>query len=241
MKAFRIIISLLLVAVIGLIGYVGCFSGDAFKYFPAFQSQIDSEIQGETVIFLGSSITNGFGSFNISFVDYLTNTYKVNAIKEAVNGTTLVDNGSDSYIARLKKLDPNMNVQMVVCQLSTNDAAKNMPLGEIGNMYSIESFDTSTVAGAIEYIICYCEDTWNCPVGFYTSFKYDSPEYEEMYQLLLKIQEKWHLPILDFWTNEELNSHDKKMHMIDDIHPTLVCYRDDMTPLFYDFILENTK
>lgn len=239
MKIFRVIISIILVAVIGVVGYIGFFSGNALTYLPAFQKSVESELQGETVLFLGSSITNGFGSYNISFVDYLTSIYKVNAIKEAVNGTTLVDNGSDSYISRLKKIDPNTNVQMLICQLSTNDATKKMPLGEIDNMYDIESFDTSTVAGAIEYIICYAEDTWGCPVGFYTSFKYDSPEYEEMYQMLLKIQEKWKISVLDFWSNEELNAHDEKSHMIDDIHPTLVCYKDDMTPAFYNFILEN--
>lgn len=241
MKAFRIIVSILLVAIIGLVSYVGFFTGDAITLLPMFQKSAESELEGKTVVFLGSSITNGMYSYNISFVDYLTSVYKVNAIKEAVNNTTLVENGDNSYVSRLKKIDKDMNVQMVICQLSTNDANKKMPLGEIGNMYSIESFDTSTVAGAIEYIICYCDDTWNCPVGFYTAFKYDSPEYEAMYQILLQVEQKWHMPILDFWTNEEVNAHDKKMHMVDDVHPTLLCYKDDMTPAFYDFILENIK
>ena len=240
MKVFRIIISVVLVIVIGVVAYIGLFTGNAFKYLPAFQKEQESEIRGSTVVFLGSSITNGFGSYNISFADYLTSMYKVNAVKEAVNGTTLVDSDEDSYISRLKKLDPNMNVQMVVCQISTNDATKNAPLGEVGNMYSIDSFDTSTVAGAIEYILCYCEDTWSCPVGFYTSFKYDSPEYEQIREILLQIELKWHMPILDLWDNEEINSHNKSTHMIDDIHPTLLCYRDDITPLMYEFIKENT-
>ena len=241
MKVFRIIISLVLVIVIAAVAYVGLFTGDAFKYLPVFQKEQESEIKGNTVIFLGSSITNGFGSYNISFADYLTSIYKVNAVKEAVNGTTLVTSGENSYISRLRKLDPNMNVQFVVCQLSTNDAEKNAPLGEVGNLYSIESFDTSTVAGAIEYIICYCEDTWDCPVGFYTSFKYDSPEYEQMREILLQIESKWNIPLLDLWANEEINSHDKKTHMIDDVHPTLVCYKDDITPLMYEFIKDSIK
>lgn len=241
MKVFRIIISVVLVIVIGVVAYVGLFTGDAFKYLPAFQKEQESEIKGNTVIFLGSSITNGYGSYNISFADYLTSMYKVNSVKEAVNGTTLVDSGEDSYISRLKKLDTNMDVQMVICQLSTNDAKNKSPLGEVGNTYSIEDFDTSTVAGAIEYIICYCEDTWGCPVGFYTSFKYDSPEYEQMREILLQVELKWSMPLLDLWENEDVNAHNKKTHMLDDVHPTLLCYKDDITPLMYEFIKESTK
>lgn len=240
MKAFRIIISVILVIVICIVGYIGLFSGNALKYLPAFQKSESSELQGQTVVFLGSSVTNGFGSYNISFVDYLTEIYKINAIKEAVNGTTLVDNGTDSYVSRLKGLDRNMKVKMVMCQFSTNDATQKLPLGTVGESFEMADFNTKTVAGAIEYIIAYSKDAWNCKVCFYTSFKYDSPEYEEMRQILLDIQKKWNISVLDLWENEELNAHGKN-HMIDDIHPTLVCYKDDITPLMYNFILENIK
>lgn len=240
MKAFRIIISVILVIVICIVGYIGLFSGNALKYLPAFQKPESSELQGQTVVFLGSSVTNGFGSYNISFVDYLTEIYKINAQKEAVNGTTLVDNGTDSYVSRLKGLDRNMKVKMVMCQLSTNDATQKLPLGTVGESFEIADFNTKTVAGAIEYIIAYSKDTWNCKVCFYTSFKYDSPEYEEMRQILLNIQKKWNISVLDLWENEELDSHGKN-HMIDDIHPTLLCYKDDITPLMYNFISENIK
>lgn len=240
MKIFRIIISVLLAAVICTVGYISLFSGNALKYLPAFQKSENSELQGQTVVFLGSSVTNGFGSYNISFVDYLTKLYKINAVKEAVNGTTLVDSGSDSYVSRLRNLDRNLKVKMVVCQLSTNDATKKMPLGTVGESFEIADFNTKTVAGAIEYIIAYSKDAWGCQVCFYTSFKYDSAEYEEMHRILLEIQEKWKISVLDLWVNDEINAHEKN-HMIDDIHPTLLCYKDDITPLMYDFILKNIK
>ncbi len=57
-----------------------------------------------------------------------------------------------SYIQRmLNNVDPDQQIDLVVCQLSTNDASKGMPLGDFGD-------DTATItAGAIEYIIRYAK------------------------------------------------------------------------------------
>lgn len=62
--------------------------------------------------------------------------------KEAVSGTTLADLNGTSYLSRLKNVDKT------------------------------KQFDTQTVIGSMEAIICYCQETWNCPVIFYTGTKY---------------------------------------------------------------------
>lgn len=58
-------------------------------------------------MFLGSSVTFGFGALGESFVDYLWKRDGVVAVKDAENGTTLVDqdtyNPGDSYVARFKE------------------------------------------------------------------------------------------------------------------------------------------
>ncbi len=83
--------------------------------------------------------------------------------------------GEDSYIERMRdRLDPKQQVDLFICQLSTNDATRNSPLGEISESRDLESFDVETVCGAIEYIIAYAKETWHCPVMFYTNPKYDS-------------------------------------------------------------------
>lgn len=68
----------------------------------------------------------------------------------------------------------NIKTDVFVCQLSTNDVTKEMPIGEISESFDKNDFDTQTVAGAIEYIIAYAKETWNCHVVFYTQSKYDS-------------------------------------------------------------------
>lgn len=84
-------------------------------------ASVTSIYKGKKILFLGSSVTLGVAAENFSFVDMLRLKYDINAIKEAVSGTTLVDIGDNSYISRIKKYSKKDNIDLVVCQLSTND------------------------------------------------------------------------------------------------------------------------
>ena len=121
-----------------------------------------------------------------------------------------------------------------VCQLSTNDATKGFPVGEVGDSFDINDFDTMTVAGAIQYIIAYAKQTWNCPIAFYTSPKYDEPKYEAMVELMYQIAEKWNIELIDLWTNDEINEKYNSIsehYKNDKIHPTKKGY-NQWTPVF---------
>ena len=108
--------------------------------------------------------------------------------KSAVSGTTLVDTGVLGYVTRMKRLDPDAHYDLFICQLSTNDATKEKPLGEISNG---SDFDTSTVTGAMEYIISYARDTWGCPVVFFTGSHYESEAYDAMVRRLHELKDKY--------------------------------------------------
>lgn len=201
-----------------------------------------SPLQGKTMIFLGSSVTYGSSSNGVSFVEYMEKRDGILPVKEAIGGSTLVDktvNGKESYIARMKKIDPNINVDTFVCQLSTNDATKKLPLGEISDSFSLQDFDTQTVAGAIEYVIAYARETWNCPVIFYTGTRYNSARYGEMVELLLEIQKKWDIGVIDLWNDAEMNAVSKAdydLYMVNGIHPSRAGYRDWWTPKFEEYL-----
>ena len=249
-KKLKILISIILVVVLIAGGYVGNMfgvfnSGNYGDYSLKNIETVDnSPIKDKTIIFLGSSVTYGYGSMGVSFADYLEKIDGIHAIKEAVSGTTLVDIKDNSYVSRMKTIDKDIKADAFVCQLSTNDATKEMPLGEITDSYDINDFDTQTIAGAIEYIIAYAKDTWNCPVMFYTQAKYDSDHYAKMVDLLLEIQDKWQITIIDFWNNEEINSitdTQRKLYLIDHIHPTKAGYRDWWLPTFQQTLYEVIK
>ncbi len=246
-KKLKVILSIILIIVLVAGGYVanmvGAFNkGNYGEYsLKNISAKEDSPMKDKTVIFLGSSVTFGYGSFGVSFSDYLEKTDGIIAVKEAVSGTTLVDVKSNSYVSRMKTIDKNIKVDAFVCQLSTNDATKGMPLGEISEGFDLEDFDTSTVSGAIEYIIAYAKDTWGCPVVFYTQAKYDSDHYGKMVDLLLGIQEKWDITVIDFWNDEEINNlteEQKEIYLIDHIHPTKAGYKEWWLPEFQKTLYE---
>ncbi len=242
-KKIIIAVSVFLAVLLAAGGYVGNMYGFFSKgnygdySLNKISTNPNSPIKDKTVIFLGSSVTYGYGSMGVSFVDYLEKADGITAVKEAVSGTTLVDIKSNSYISRMKTIDTSIKADAFVCQLSTNDATKEMPLGGISNSFDIEDFDTQTVAGAIEYIIAYVKSTWNCPVIFYTQAKYDSEYYSQMVDLLLKIQEKWEIEVIDFWNNAQINSlteEQRSLYLVDHIHPTKAGYYEWWLPKFQE-------
>ena len=249
MKKKIIILSVVLVFVIAG-GYVGNMfgvfaKGNYGEY--SLENTVATEnspIKDKTIIFLGSSVTYGYGSLGVSFADFLEKSDGIHAVKGAVSGTTLVDEKSNSYVSRLKTIDTNIKADAFVCQLSTNDATKEKPLGKVSDSFDINSFDTQTVAGAIEYIIAYVKDTWNCPVIFYTQAKYDSEYYGEMVTLLLKIQKKWDIHVIDFWNDEEINNitaEERKLYLVDHIHPTKAGYKIWWLPKIQQSLYEVVK
>ena len=201
-------------------------------------------LTGKTIIFLGSSVTYGSAANGESFVDYMEKRDGIIPMEEAVSGTTLVDEtvwGKKSYIERMKTIDPSIQADAFICQLSTNDATMKKPLGEVSESFDMNDFDTQTVAGAIEYVIAYARETWNCPVIFYTGTQYDNDHYAQMVELLLKIQEKWGIGVIDLWNDAEMNAisaEDYKLFMVNGIHPSRAGYRDWWTPKFESYLTE---
>lgn len=198
----------------------------------------DETLKGKTVIFLGSSVTYGAASLGESFADDLSARLQCNVVKEAVSGTTLSTTSPNSYVTRLDNIKTRQ-ADLFICQLSTNDASQKKPLGEVTDSERMEDFDTDTVAGAMEYIIAYAKDKWDCPVVFYTNPKYDSDEYAAMVELLYEIRDKWGIGVIDLWTElPEITEEERALYMADAIHPTRAGYLEWWTPVMEKDIIE---
>ncbi len=220
--------------------YMKKYPGNADAYsMDRVEKLTSSPMEGKNVLFLGSSVTYGASSLREGIPEYFGNRLGCTITKEAVSGTTLVHNGKSSYIQRLyNNVDVNTEYSLVVCQLSTNDATKKLPLGEIAK--EGEDYDTSTITGAMEKIISYVKETWNCPIVFYTNARYDSQEYEAMVQRVHELQEKWGIGVLDLWSDEAFNNisdADRALYMYDKVHPTKAGYRDWWCPAMEDQLL----
>lgn len=207
--------------------------GNAARYAPENAGvRRESPLRGKHLIFLGSSVTLGARAGHTSFADHLAVRDGCTVTKEAVSGTTLTDDGEDSYVARLKRI-PDPQADLFVCQLSTNDAAKGRPLGEPAEGFEEDGFDTATVAGAVESILAYAERTWRCPVVFFTCPRFESEGYAAMVPLLHRIAAKWGIAVIDLWNDEAFNAltaEQRALYMADEVHPTRAGHLEWWTP-----------
>lgn len=201
-------------------------------------------LEGKTIVWLGSSVTYGSAAGGKSMVEYVKESTGCKVLKLAVSGTTLVDNDANSYVSRMKSgWKKKRSADYFICQLSTNDASQNKPLGKVSDSFDMDDFDTQTICGAIEYIIAFAKENWKCPVAFYTGPRYNSAAYQAMVDALLQIQEKWGIYVLDFWNDPDflaMNAREQQKwlskYMADDIHPNAKGYEEWWAPVFEEFI-----
>ena len=160
----------------------------------------------------------------MSFADIMAESCGINAIKEAVSGTTLADINESSYVSRLKKLDSSIKVDLFICQLSTNDAALSIPLEQTEK--------------AIRFITEYVKKSFDCPVVFYTGTYFESKAYAQLVDMLLALQWEYDFHVLNLWSDTEMRSVSQsnyQKYMADPVHPTLIGYREWWTPKFIQF------
>ena len=218
--------------------------GNAPAYdFSCIEPLADSPLQGGHIAVLGSSVARGEASEGWAVGEYLAARLGTQLTKEAVSGTTLVDEGINSYISRMQSLDKDAHFDIFVCQLSTNDATQNKALGEVSADGTTE-FDTHTVCGAIEYIITYVTQTWSCPVVFYTNSYYQSEPYAAMVDALKEIGQKYGIGVIDLYTDEvfnDISDEQRSLYMADDIHPTKAGYLEWWTPKMEEYLYKFTE
>ena len=206
--------------------------GNAPEYsFEKIEPLAGSPLKGKTICVLGSSVMNGSGAENFAVAEYLAARLGCEYTKSAVDGTTLVDEGEESYIKRLRRLNKTERYDVFICQLSTNDAWYEKPLGYISRPdYELEDFDTHTVTGALEYIITYVGDNWDCPLFFLTSAQtFESKTYGPMVARLKDLQAKYRFGIIDLWSDVMFNNISKEqldLYITEEVHPTMAGYRD---------------
>lgn len=184
------------------------------------------ELKDKTVLFLGSSVTYGSAAGGVSFADLMGETCRLRCVKQAVSGTTLADINERSYVARLKAIGASVRPDLMICQLSTNDAAPS------------KGVDLRDTEAAIRFILEYAETVFRCPVVFFTGTFYENKKYETMIDLLYSLQAEYRFSILDLFHDAEMRAvaaEDYARYMKDPIHPTLDGYREWWTPRFISF------
>jgi lysophospholipase L1-like esterase len=243
-----------LLAVVMLAGLAGCGANGNSRDYDVDKIEVlaDSPLKGKTLYFLGSSVTVGYGSNGMAFPHYIAKRDQCNIVVEAITGTTLMDKNENSYVRRMEfgsKFDKNADVDMFICQLSTNDTSGGtvdmLNLGDIvGPADDLSAYDKTTITGAMEYIIAYVRRTWDCPVLFYSCSKRNDQRYAKMVDRLNELAEIWNIGVLDLWNDAEFNNitkQQRKLWLKDETHPTKAGYMEWWTPVFEKFLYAAVK
>lgn len=202
-------------------------------------------LSGLQLVWLGSSVTHGLMADGFSMADFLEERHnRLESSKYAVSGTTLVDIGRDnpnpsSYVSRMKAIPLDIRPDYFIVQLSTNDATSNppKPIGTFTDSTNLSDFDTSTVYGAIQYIIVYASQTWHCPVVFFTGTQNKYAAYENMRTALLDIQNQWGIGVIDLFKDLSATDPNYSQYMKSDtLHPTADGYRLWWGPVFEEYL-----
>ena len=222
--------------------------GNADEYSLANTPVLDnSPLEGMTIYWLGSSVTYGEKSEGESVADFLAKRNRCVSIKEAVGGTTLrMEKGrTDSYVERLQNgnLPADDAPDLFICQLSTNEVRDQSLYGEptADDVLDKEKYDLYTSCGAIEYIICYAKEQWNCPIAFWSSPDFMVSRYKTLVEKMKVIAEKHDI---FFWNMYEESlppedSYTYALYLADNTHPTRAGYREWFTPYFEEKIEES--
>lgn len=216
MKVLFIVIGIiiLIAAIIALRVFFGLgHPGNAAPY--ALRRQLprdNSPLRGKTILCLGSSISSGFSSGGVSFLDYLARIDGCRIIQETVSATTLADRGYFSYLKRLRRRMARMPQapDCFLCQLSTNDATFRSVPGRVSRSFWADDFDASTTVGGMEAI-------------------------------LAMVREKWDFALLDLWHDNAFNAlspEERALYMNDAVHPTRAGYLLWWLPQFQKILTE---
>ncbi len=205
-------------------------------------------LSGKDILWVGSSVTYGQAAGGYSMADYIADSHPATrCYKYAISGTTLVNDGDKpgSYVERIQEVDKDLNVDLVVIQLSTNDATNGKPMGEVSDSTSMDDFDVTTITGAEEFLIAYAKETWDCPVYFYTGSYYESEEYAMMVAGLYDVCDKWDAGVVNLWEQEDMRAvrgtETYDVYMSDPIHPTREGYVEWWGPKFEEVLAEALK
>lgn len=223
-------------------GYLHSNGNSDWYSFDKIEKLEGNPLEGKTICVLGSSVAEGYSSYQYAVGEYFKARFGCELIKETESGTTLTNLYRNSYVSRMvNNIDAAEEIDLFICQLSTNDASNKLKLGEVSESTNLYDFNQWTIIGSIECIIGYAKDTWNCPVVFFTGSYYDNAAYEDMVNALSLLQEKWDIGVINLYHNDEFNNISDEMrsiYMSDDIHPNMAGYRDWWGPEMEKQLLE---
>lgn len=168
----------------------------------------------------GDSLIQGNENDFTSFADILANSYNFNLQNLAVGGGTIASGTKSGQTDRhwicqsVTNLNPNSD--FIIVGGGVNDYWNNVPLGEFIENYNSSEIDSSNFYGGLELLAKNLIDNFpNSKIIFlvyhrinniFTTQNDINLTFEPYYQAILKVMNKYSIPVLDLTKNSQFNT-----------------------------------
>ena len=163
----------------------------------------------------------------------------MDCVNEGVSGASLSTIGPDGGASTKRILTQYMGVKdqdfdFIIMQGGINDAMGSAEVGSITTSFNVEDFDINTYAGALEELFYHVtQNHSNAKLGYIFTFK--TPNLHrgrvdymmEYYDAAKQICEKWNVPFLNLYEDEDLGKElkiDTNENLPDWLHPNTTGY-----------------
>lgn len=202
---------------------------------------------GLKILFFGDSITRASVD-NVGWPGRIAKKYNFRACENLAVSGAIVTPAGNNVMAQVRGVrTKHKDADIIILHGGTNDAWQGIPMGVMTEGFDPKTFDKTTFAGGLEYMLYYTKGLFpDAAVGYIVNFRFrEAPKnlenMEPYVDLTIQILEKWDVPYADLYHNETLEKRFKPgTHFRDDInvHPNAKGY-DVLTPFITDW-MENT-
>lgn len=212
------------------------------KFFLADATE-QSVLNGKTALYLGDSIAYGANddSLHRAWGGRIAERYSMLSTNVAKSGWTLSTYKS-AIVTQLDNADA-ANYDYIILHggvndVSANKSASNVEIGTVDeDNFTPGSFDCTTVAGALEDLICTAKQKApNAKIGYIINYDISEKigDMQGYYLIAKMICEKWDIPYLDLYDNTDFSSvFDQSLYLADGVHPNSSGYE-----ILADFIAD---
>ncbi len=170
---------------------------------------------------------------------------EMTGINKSLGGASIGDcRGENLVINQLIAMDGNKYDYLII-EGGGNDAWDSAPVGEITEGFD-GPFDRNTFAGGLENTFKYAKEHYAGSIfGYIVTYQMPSSPYgrmsdmSEYFSLSKKICDKWEIPYLDLYFDEEFNNNVFKSaspdHLPDTVHPNSAGY-NILSPIIEDWM-----
>lgn len=206
-----------------------------FRFFERLNDEgyIDykKEIFADTkALFLGDSICSANHDYPYhGWAGRIESSTGMDCINAGSSGASLSTARGTNRVINWYNLSKGNRYGYIIMHGGVNDAWDSVAVGEMSGSFELSSFDTTTYAGGLEELFYHVtKDNPDAKLGYIINFATPShtagrtKDMTEYYEMGKKICEKWGIPYLNMYEDQDLSKELKvtsKTHLSDYLHP----------------------